>query len=108
MLAAMKQHGPGKSIQNSVFGFQEVNEQGLGVRCRVPGAKPGFRIQESGVRMKSICFPPSAYCQLPTESEGGWRWRDSWPVPHSATRCHRGQRKRKLVISKIEGTIREC
>ncbi len=29
------------------------------------GAKPGFRSQKSEVRMKSICFPPSALYFLP-------------------------------------------
>ena len=32
---------------------------------------PGGRIQESGVRMKSICFPLSAFCRLPAAFEGG-------------------------------------
>ena len=29
-----------------------------------PCQDSGVRIQESGVRMKSICFPPSAFCFL--------------------------------------------
>ena len=28
--------------------------------------RAGFRIRDSGVRMKSICFPPTAFCLLPT------------------------------------------
>jgi hypothetical protein len=42
--------------------------------------RAGFRIRDSGVRMKSICFPPTAfcllptaYCLLPTAFEGGVR-----------------------------------
>ena len=30
------------------------------------------RIQDSGVRMKSICFPPSAFCLLPTAYCNWW------------------------------------
>ena len=28
--------------------------------------RTGFRIQESGVRMKGICFSPTAFCFLPS------------------------------------------
>ena len=32
----------------------------------------GFRSRKSGVRMKSICFPPSAFCLLPTAYCNWW------------------------------------
>jgi hypothetical protein len=35
---------------------------------------PGVRIQKSGVRTKSICSPPTAYCRLPTAVVGGRRY----------------------------------
>ena len=41
--------------QDTGFRIQEVKEQVYGGRS-----------QESGVRMKSICFPPSAFCLLLT------------------------------------------
>jgi hypothetical protein len=66
----------------------------------------GVRIQEPGVRMKSICSPrlPSACCRPPAAFEGSSSWRDSWPVLQTTTTCHRRQGKKKLVTLKSEGT----
>jgi hypothetical protein len=36
--------------------------------------------------MNSICFPPSAYCPLPTEFEGNRGWRDSLRTQQPGTR----------------------
>jgi hypothetical protein len=65
--------------------------------------------------MKSICFLPSAFClllsafcRLPTAFEGSSSWRDCCHAPQLATRCHRGQWKEKLVISKNERMKRGC
>ena len=33
-------------------------------RFQVPGGQGEFRSQNTGARMKSTCFPPSAFCQL--------------------------------------------
>jgi hypothetical protein len=53
--------------------------------------------------MKTIRFPPSAlqllpsaYCRLPTESEGSSSWQGSSQVLQSTTRCHAGGERRNL------------
>ena len=51
---------------------------------------------------------PSAYCRLPSAFEGSSSRRDTWPVPHSTTRCHSLQGKKELVTLKSEGTMRAC
>ena len=50
--------------QDSGFRIQEAEEQVSGVRCRRPGAEPGFRIPDSGFRrLKSRVQAPGVGCR---------------------------------------------
>jgi hypothetical protein len=69
--------------------------------------RAGFRIQDSGFRSQNEEHLLSADCLLFTADcllhlRGSSSWRDCWRAPQSATRCHRGQWKEKLVILKNE------
>ncbi len=56
----------GGEEQDSGVRSQESEGQVPGVRFQVIGAKLGVRSQKPGDRMRSICFPPSAFWLLPT------------------------------------------
>jgi hypothetical protein len=90
----------GKSrIQDSGFRSQESGVRRAGSRCQVPGV----RLVPSTFRLL-----PSAYLRLHSAIEGSLSWRDSRPVPKSATRCHCRQGKEELVALKSERTKRGC
>jgi hypothetical protein len=73
------------------------------------GQDSGFGIQEE--RMKTICFPPSAYCRLPTVfREGGKsnfkkRTSDAGMSMKTKDRCGKGGAKAGMFV-KIKVVMR--
>jgi hypothetical protein len=62
----------------------------------------GFRIEELGVRTKSICFPPSAYSRLPTAIGWSSSWLDSCAVPQFAKRRHADRERKGSNFKKMK------
>jgi hypothetical protein len=58
--------------------------------------------------MKSICFPPCAFCLLPTAFEGSWSWRDSPPAQQPGTQCLLHGERGNSSNFKNERTKRGC
>ena len=59
------------------WGKNGIQDSGFRGVAQFPSRRAGDlrlfkgRSQESGIRMKSICLPPSAFCLLPTDTVGG-------------------------------------
>jgi hypothetical protein len=63
--------------QDSGFRIQEAEEQVSGVRCRRPGAEPGFRIPDSGFRRLKSRFQGSGVGGQGLNQDSGFQIQDS-------------------------------